>query len=115
MKEVVQKALGVMVSAIMTLDRVFSPVLVEPNVKLDTDGYVNMVVNQHLPAILANSADLKNNYIWQQDNAPSHVSKKVHEHFDLHHGRGRDHGVPTELTRSQSIGLLALGRVATQD
>ena len=44
--------------------------------KLDSDGYVTMTVNQHLPAILAHSADLKNNYIWQQDNAPSHVNKK---------------------------------------
>ena len=76
MKEMVQKSLGVMVCAIMTLDRVFPPVFVEPNVKLDSDGHVTMIVNQNLPAILAHSADLKNNYIWQQDNAPSHVSRK---------------------------------------
>ena len=76
MTEVVQKAPGVMVSAIMTLDRVFPPVFVEPNVKLDSDGYVTMIANQHLPAILAHYTDLKDNYIWQQDNAPSHVSKR---------------------------------------
>ena len=74
-----QKALGVMISATMTLDRVFPPVFVEPNVKLGSDGYVNIVVNQHLPAILAHSAYLKNNYIWQQDKRTEPRLQKVLE------------------------------------
>ena len=115
MKKMIQESPGVMVSAIMILDRVFPPVFVVLNVKLDGDGHVNMIVNQHLPAILAHSADLKNNYVWQQDNAPSHVSKKSMKILTSVMDGARDHGVPTELAGSQSIGLLALGRVAAQD
>ena len=86
----------------------------ELNVKIDGDGYVDVVLSQYVPAILAHSDDLEKTQIQQQHNASSHVSRNINEVSGRHRGRAPDHGVLPDFGGLQSVGVLGSGRVATQ-
>ena len=70
------KSKGVMVSLATNINACTLPFFVKPDVKINTPYYLGMLEDHFLPEITYRHTSPRP-WVWQQDNAPSHVSNEA--------------------------------------
>ena len=80
-----KKTKGVMISLATNMNACTLPCFVKPGIKINTAYYLSMLEDHFVPEITYRHTTPRP-WVWQQDNAPSHVSKEALQWINRHIG-----------------------------
>ena len=72
-----QRNPGTMVGAAMVNGIVFPPCFIEEGVRINAECYIRMLDDVYLPHCMARLGTDTTSWWWQEDNAPSHTSRRT--------------------------------------